>query len=353
MMKRLLLAFALVIAAAPLLAAPDTTRKRIDIPAQALTPALERLARERDLQIIYLAEKTDALQTEGVRGELTPDEALARLLQGTGLTYRYLDEHTLTIVTAPRVLTSRGTSEESSAASTSAVTIEGHRPDLEHQVQTYVRSVTRRSGDQSLPRWRVPICPLVAGLPADQGELILRRISEIARSVGAPLGPEKCRPNFYIIATAKTGSDKPVRVLYDARLETVDGLPLYDTQISDQKGLGVTLTGPTVGDSRIEFGAVTHLASVVALIDTARVSGYDVGQLTDYIAMVGFTELDPGADVGNAPTILRLFTTPAQNAPQGLSPWDESFLRGLYSTGQSFRLQRSQITRRMLSDLNR
>src|SRR5581483_9714833 len=55
--------------------------------------------------------------------------------------------------------------------------------------------------NDSLERWNTPICPLVAGLSREQGEFVLQRVSQIARDAHAPLGPERCRPNLYIVIT--------------------------------------------------------------------------------------------------------------------------------------------------------
>ena len=38
------------------------------------------------------------VQTRGANGDITANEAFDQLLDGTGLTYRYLDENTVTIV---------------------------------------------------------------------------------------------------------------------------------------------------------------------------------------------------------------------------------------------------------------
>jgi iron complex outermembrane receptor protein len=73
-------------------------RRSTDIPAQGLGPALQALANDRNFQLVYVSEDIDTLRTAGIVGEFTPDEALTRLLSGTGLTYRYIDEKTVTIV---------------------------------------------------------------------------------------------------------------------------------------------------------------------------------------------------------------------------------------------------------------
>jgi iron complex outermembrane receptor protein len=75
-------------------------RKQTQIPAQGLGLALQTLAKDRSFQLVYVSEEVDVLSTQGVVGEFTPEEALARLLAGTGLTFKYLNEHTVTILPA-------------------------------------------------------------------------------------------------------------------------------------------------------------------------------------------------------------------------------------------------------------
>jgi iron complex outermembrane recepter protein len=73
-------------------------RKSTNIPPQGLGTALQALAQERDLQVVYLSDAVDKLKTAGAVGEFTADEALRKLLSGTGLSYRYLDEKTVTVM---------------------------------------------------------------------------------------------------------------------------------------------------------------------------------------------------------------------------------------------------------------
>jgi outer membrane receptor protein involved in Fe transport len=72
-------------------------KKYTNIPAQELGSALTTLARDRGLQVVYLSQAIDSLKTPGAVGEFTVDEAMRRLLAGSGLTYRYLDEKTITV----------------------------------------------------------------------------------------------------------------------------------------------------------------------------------------------------------------------------------------------------------------
>ncbi len=78
-----------------------SVRRLTSIPEQELESALQSLARTRDLQVVYRTEVIGAYRSRGAAGELTESEALAQILSGTGLTYRYLDDQTITIVQAP------------------------------------------------------------------------------------------------------------------------------------------------------------------------------------------------------------------------------------------------------------
>ena len=78
-----------------------------NIPAQPLAPALQSLAKDRNFQIVYVSEEIGDRSTGGAVGEYTPEEALKQLLRGTGLTYKYLDEKTVTIVSPTAASASR------------------------------------------------------------------------------------------------------------------------------------------------------------------------------------------------------------------------------------------------------
>jgi len=84
------------------------------------------------------------------------------------------------------------------------VTIRAERTKLFGRVLKFVDQIAipENGGDGSLVRWVVPsVCPLVSGLPRNEGEFILERLSEIARTAQVPLASEHCRPNLYILVT--------------------------------------------------------------------------------------------------------------------------------------------------------
>lgn len=69
--------------AVPVWGAEQTVR--LDIPAQSLDGALRAFAEQSHAQIIYGSTLVDGRASPGVRGDLSPAEALKRLLRGSGL----------------------------------------------------------------------------------------------------------------------------------------------------------------------------------------------------------------------------------------------------------------------------
>ncbi|MCG8595777.1 MAG: TonB-dependent receptor, partial [Kiloniellales bacterium] len=72
-------------------------RLRFDIPGQPLRTALLAFGRQAGLQVTVDAATTAGKTAQAVSGSLTAEEALTRLLAGTGLTWRYLDARTVTL----------------------------------------------------------------------------------------------------------------------------------------------------------------------------------------------------------------------------------------------------------------
>lgn len=97
--------------AQPLLAADaaadsarEQQRLRFDIPPQPLDEALASYGISSGVQVLYGASLTGGLRSSAVQGEMTRQQALAQLLAGTGLSYRFTAERsaTLSVESAPR-----------------------------------------------------------------------------------------------------------------------------------------------------------------------------------------------------------------------------------------------------------
>ena len=80
--------------------------------------------------------------------------------------------------------------EQPSGTNLETITVEAKRDRaiLEHRVDKFVYGITVAPFEDSIAQWQkqTPICPLVAGLPRDDGEFILTRLSSIALAAGAP-----------------------------------------------------------------------------------------------------------------------------------------------------------------------
>lgn len=76
-------------AAAQTAPSAQTARQSVSVPAGPLTQALNRLAAQSGLQILFDANLARDKTTRGVSGNLTPAQALAAVLAGTGLSARF------------------------------------------------------------------------------------------------------------------------------------------------------------------------------------------------------------------------------------------------------------------------
>lgn len=81
-------------------AAPGV-EKPIDIPAQALDKALGALARQTGMRIVYSTDLTEGKQAAALKGTLAPQQALERLLAGSGLVLKALPDGGFTVAPQP------------------------------------------------------------------------------------------------------------------------------------------------------------------------------------------------------------------------------------------------------------
>jgi iron complex outermembrane receptor protein len=78
-------------------AGPVLGRMQTNIPALSLAKALRMFAQARHIQVVYLSEELGNRRTNGASGELSADEALSTLLEGTNLDFKFLDMSTVEI----------------------------------------------------------------------------------------------------------------------------------------------------------------------------------------------------------------------------------------------------------------
>src|SRR5580658_1303330 len=78
----------------------EHTSLAMDIPARQLGEALTEFASQTGLQLVYVSDIVRNRRSNAATAGLSVDEALARLLQGTGLRYEYLTPHSIRMLAA-------------------------------------------------------------------------------------------------------------------------------------------------------------------------------------------------------------------------------------------------------------
>ena len=256
------------------------------------------------------------------------------------------------------------------------VTVTARRAELEKRVSKFAYRIAQRENfDEGLPRWRVPVCPSVAGILQQEGEFTVKRISDIARAAGVPLAEAPCRPNLLVFVTPDVKqffsgmsthtrlltfngahpsvidefirTPKPMRVWYRTYMSTPDGDFLGDSDPTDIEG--PPAYSPQTAYARINV--IWGMRQVTVVVEQSRLHGVSLGQFADYVALAGLARVKLGTHLGDAPTILKLFDGTPQAAPDGISEWDRAFLKSLYATASTSKGQRAQIAHQMVHEI--
>ena len=267
--------------------------------------------------------------------------------------------------------------ETSTASVIDTVEVTAERDRVRKAVSTFVTNIMRADGGD-VARWRDhrnSICPWAKGVAPAQIDFIKSRIGEIATAAGVKVNPDpKCTPNLLVFLTdtpkelmtaLKERSPKlfsgatprdiddflqstdPVRVWRSSVFTNADG----STAGSMTNSAGKEVRVNRLKDSHIAATVAEDIAAVIVIVDTSKTGTATFGQLADYIAMISLAHVDPGAELGTAPTILQLFAATGQQPPRKLTEWDQAFLKALYEGEDPLLHERTAIATRMAQDL--
>ena len=390
-----------------LAAGPDT--HLINIPVEDLGTALFTLAAVTHQQIAFDYKSVEGYRSSALSGTYTVTEGLRALIGTAPFVIRATPSGVLTVAAKPAsiagdsgAVTEQPSLPAESTSSTSRafqdeVIVNAQRAELAPRVRAFVNDVLVLRQEEGLARWHVPVCPEVTGLRRENGEFILERISEVARAAGVPLAGEHCRPNLFVFVTLEPkqlltamekrhravtfghatpanidefiATPRVARVWYNTAIGRPDSsTPAYGFppagQITQPSGNyqpdgggGSGLPANTTTDweraSRVMRTMERAFTYVYVVVDKENSQGVTLGQLSDYVAMVGLTEIKPGAQLSEVPTILRLFEGAPQAAPPGMSDWDRAFIKSLYASEARLTVQKSEIARAMLREIVR
>jgi hypothetical protein len=253
--------------------------------------------------------------------------------------------------------------------------------DLRVFVQQFIGSVTAPVEGRGYARWNRRVCIGVHNLlTADAAQYIVDRISQQAADVGLQPGEPGCRPNVVIIFTTdakqlatylvtnrirlflpgmgRSGMNLSREAL-DAFAKSEKPVRWWDVSIPVDPhtgGRAIRLSeddsAPTIaveGPSRIHSGTRDELQQVIIIVDGTKLHGTTWQQLADYLAVVSLAQVNPDADLTAFDSILNLFSNPM--AYSGLTDWDRSYMRALYSYDQERTpvVQRIELVTQMTS----
>ncbi|NPD16066.1 TonB-dependent siderophore receptor [Xinfangfangia sp. D13-10-4-6] len=83
---------------APAMAQETARVYAFDIPARAIRAAMNDIVRISGIDVAFAETPAASARGNAVRGTMTPEQAVARLLAGSGLSYRFTDANTVTIL---------------------------------------------------------------------------------------------------------------------------------------------------------------------------------------------------------------------------------------------------------------
>ncbi|MGO9934573.1 MAG: hypothetical protein ACLPV8_22545 [Steroidobacteraceae bacterium] len=274
-----------------------------------------------------------------------------------------------------------------------AVTVPPPPPDQElagdslyqfivHHGTVHYVNVGTRGG---LARWRggrQSICPATVGLDPGYNAFVTARIRTLAAYVGAPVQSDpQCKNNVQILFTTKPEENmddvvKWASVYFRTRYSGMKQLLGFRGDRAIQGWYMTTSAGPLVLTTDVALlklnllpiwpqiaprtgsGADTNgIGVVILVVDTTKVSGFAIGPIADYLAMLTLTLVQSPDYCDPLPSILDLMSSScgAREKPTAMTAGDLAFLKALYylNTGLGPSLTRVQIQDNMLRQFNR
>lgn len=247
-------------------------------------------------------------------------------------------------------------------------------------VSGFVTAQSQPNPTGLLSRWMSPICPTVVGLTPGSADFVSRRITEVAARVGAPRG--RCgRSNVRVVFTAEPQKlmdyvrDKfpdllgyhfaPQEKALAAFQEPIDAW--HATGTRDEHGAGFAddpynQKDPQVASgayyalsgasgSRLKGAASSEFLFALVVIDSRRAGTQPIGRIADQVAMLVLTNPKRPKACSPLPTLLDSLdpACPASASLIAFTPYDEAFLKGLYSSNpeEKAALERGEVARRI------
>ena len=238
------------------------------------------------------------------------------------------------------------------------IVVEGR---LKQAINGFVQRLTRSGPTDQIAAWKDKVCPLVLGIDPSEAQFMEQKIDELARTVRLRAGGSSCLTTMAVVITPdpKAFIDEALRN-YPMTLRT-DGWdrlkrfvesnrPVRWISATDECGYSCGLSG-----SRIRLSTRPSLAMILVIVDSAQLKGVNLGELSDYVALVALSNPDDRPST-HPNSMLSLFDYPrAPDASFELTDFDRAFLAALYHApvDRSANAQRSMIRNAMKKSLSK
>jgi hypothetical protein len=207
------------------------------------------------------------------------------------------------------------------------------------------------------------ICPIVLGLPAANADFIVARLRQVGTALGAPMSTKPCPRDANNVAIVfPEDAAAFVRDLADDKPEAF-GFRYHGELVRNRlrplqpirAWYGVRTIVTEVKDGRLSLNHRSVIFQVLIVVDRDKTDAINMGQLSDYLAMISLAEIKPEKVPRAAPSILNMFNDiAAGRAPaEGMTRMDAAYLQALYDIGprEPGELQNAQISERILKAL--
>lgn len=231
-----------------------------------------------------------------------------------------------------------------------------------------------------IARWEEGICPGVTGLPANFSKFIAKRVRDVAGAAGAPVNPdESCKANIDIVFTTKpqglldtirakdpfllgyfdnmSQADEMAKVSRSIQAwhatQTVDarGHALVDSRNNSAGGTAQSSNAQNSFGNRLGDGLHSSYFHAIIVADPNKLGDYEIGTLSDHIAMLALAQPAPEESCADLPSILDMTSAKCHKdqVAKTLTPADTGYLKGLYMAdpGASVRAQKDGIAFRV------
>jgi Secretin and TonB N terminus short domain len=380
--------------------AADTLDREVSftITPASLASALVQFSLQSGVQVAVADSDVANVQSSGLTGTYPAHDALAQLLHGTGLEFSRVGASTVAIRSAAAATVVAKTESTAPAKAASAfpdVALISPRPPtpqelagdsvyefiVNHATTHYPKS---QGTGGTLARWRggrpETLCPTTMGLDPAYNTFVTARLRAIADAVGAPVQSDPhCKSNVWIFFTTqpeklmggvlkRATQSLGVKFLHDTDRELqVSGMhAVQGWYLTSGGGAGIlnkdaNMIGPVNLLALWPYAIPTGLHSIdglggivmtILVIDTAKVAGYTIGSIADYVAMATLSVVQSPDHCDPLPSILDLMapSCSGREKPAGITAGDMAFLKALYfhNTGIGPTLSRDDIQLNMM-----